>query len=151
MSDDAHTTETALEAAGRDDLRRWVADFLASEGSDNAPLAEQLTADCPWWIGPVEVPLDDLHRLAGPPGAPVLEVVEDDWWRGDVDDLAGRIQGGHEPPPVVAALRDGRLVLEDGNHRVEALRRAGRDTTWAVVGFVDPAARDAFLERAGDA
>jgi hypothetical protein len=36
------------------------------------------------------------------------------------------------------------LVLEDGNHRVEALRRAGSNQAWAVIGFVDPEERDRF-------
>ena len=38
-----------------------------------------------------------------------------------------------------------KLVLEDGNHRVEALRRAGVDLTWAVVAFDDPTERDRFV------
>jgi len=36
-------------------------------------------------------------------------------------------------------------VLEDGNHRVEGLRRANVDLTWAVVAFEDPDDRDAFV------
>ena len=70
MSTDAHTVETARAAAERDDLVRWVAEFLASPGSDNAELGEALSTSHRWWIGPVELPLDRLHRLAGPPGAP---------------------------------------------------------------------------------
>jgi hypothetical protein len=40
--------------------------------------------------------------------------------------------------------RNEQLVLEDGNHRVEGLRRAGEDQAWAVVGFEDPEARSDF-------
>lgn len=147
MSDgDDHSLESARTAAERDELRSWVASFLASPGSDNPELARQLTATHRWWLGPVQVPLDELHRLAGPAGAPVLEVVEEDAWRDDVDGLAGSIEGGHEPAPVVASFRDGRLVLEDGNHRVEALRRAGVDEAWTVVGFTEAEARDQARE-----
>jgi hypothetical protein len=35
-------------------------------------------------------------------------------------------------------------VLEDGNHRVESLRRAGQREAWAVIGFENEADRDAF-------
>ncbi len=122
-------------AAARDELGSWVAEFLASPGSDNAMLAEGLAESHRWWIGPVELPLDRLHRLAGPPGSPALVVVEEDEWRDDVADLAGKVEDGHEPPPVVVSYRDGELVVEDGNHRIEALRRAQRSEAWSVVGF----------------
>ena len=48
---------------------------------------------------------------------------------------------------MVASYRDGDLVLEDGNHRVEALRRAGEERAWAVIAFDDDATRDRFVER----
>jgi hypothetical protein len=50
-------------------------------------------------IGLIEIPLDQLHRLAGAPGEPVLEVVDEDDWRDDVDDLAQKVGDGREPPP----------------------------------------------------
>jgi hypothetical protein len=51
---------------------------------------------------------------------------------------------GWEPPPVIAACRDNQFVLEDGNHRVESVRRAGRRETWVVVGFERQEDRDCF-------
>ena len=139
-----HSVDDAREAAARDELDDWVAAFLASPGSDNAELGEKLRSTTHCWTGPVELPLDQLNRLAGPPGAPVMEEVEEHEWRDDVDDLAEKVGDGHEPPPVIVIYRNSQLVLEDGNHRVEALRRAGRTTTWGIVGFEDPADRDAF-------
>jgi hypothetical protein len=138
------TVETAREAAERGELADWVARFLASPGSDNAPLGHALTHPPRTWIGPIRLRLDQLNRLAGPPGHPVLVPTDDDEWRDDVDDLARKVEDGFEPPPVVVVYRNGQLVLEDGNHRVEALRRAGRTAAWGVVGFEDAAARDAF-------
>jgi hypothetical protein len=83
----------------------------------------------------------------GPPEDPVLCPIDDaDEWRDDVEDMARKIDGdGWEPPPVVVSYRDGELVLEDGNHRVEGLRRAGHDEAWGVVGFESESARDRFL------
>jgi hypothetical protein len=146
-ADQTYTTETARDAAARDQLGDWVTGFLASPGSDNAELAKLLDEAPRWWVGPVQMPLAGLPRLAGPPDHPVLEPVPEDEWRDDVDDLARRIEDGHEPPPVVVSHADGKLMLEDGNHRVEALRRAGRDQTWAVIGFDSPEARDRFIAR----
>ena len=35
-------------------------------------------------------------------------------------------------------------MLEDGNHRVEGVRRTGADEVWAVIGFDSEADRAAF-------
>jgi hypothetical protein len=129
------SVETARRAARDGRLAAWVAQFLASPGSDNSVLAEMLPNELPWWTGPVQVPLDQLHRLAGPPGDPVLCPVEEEYWDERVEAIDKRAEQGWEPPPVIVAYRRGRLVLEDGNHRVEGVRQAGRRTTWAVIGF----------------
>lgn len=145
MDGDDWTVDGAQRAAERDELGDWVAGFLASPGSDNEELAAGLSDPPRWWLGPVQVPIDQLHRLAGPPGAPVVEVVDEEDWRDDVEDLAEQIDDGSEAPPVVASHRSGQLVLEDGNHRVEALRRAGVDLAWTVIAFDDPEERDRFV------
>lgn len=145
MSDDhEYSVQSARDAAQRDELGTWVARFLASPGSDNADLADELAEPRRWWLGPVQLPTDQLHRLAGPSDAPVMCPVDDDYWRDDVDDLAERVEDDWEPPPVIVSYRNGQLVLEDGNHRVEGLRRAGEDQVWAVVAFEDPAERERF-------
>jgi len=141
------TIDSARRAAERGELGAWVARFLASPGSDNAPLAHQLTDPPRVWVGPLLLRIDQLHRLAGPPGHPVLCPVDEDFWRDDVDDLEQKVAEGWEPPPMVVTFRDDQLVLEDGNHRAEGLRRVGEDEAWCVVSFLDDAERDRFLER----
>jgi hypothetical protein len=143
------TVETARRAAQRGELADLVARFLASTGSDNAPLAHALSHPPRTWIGPVRLPLDQLNRLAGPPEHPVVQPLDEDEWRDDVDDLADMFEQGVDPPPMVVTYRDDQLHLEDGNHRVEGLRRAGEDAAWSVVSFESPEERDRFLERAG--
>ena len=145
VSDDSEfSVDAARTAAERDTLAAWVSRFLASPGSDNAVLAEELPNRFRWWCGPVRVRLDRLRRLAGPPDAPVLCPVDDDFWRSDVDEIAERVERGWEPPPVIVSFAGDHMVLEDGNHRVEGLRRSGRQEVWAVIGFDDPDERDAF-------
>jgi hypothetical protein len=139
-----YSIDSARAAAARGELAPWVAEFLASPGSDNDVLGEVLTDRLRWWTGPVEVPIDRLHRLAGPPGEPVLVTVEDDEWRDDVEDLEEKVSEGWEPPPVIATWKDGQLVLEDGNHRVEGLRRAGTEKAWTIIGFATEEERDGF-------
>jgi hypothetical protein len=141
---DHYSLDAARAAAERDELGEWVAEFLASPGSDNGALAAELTNRLRWWLGPVQVPLDELNRLAGPPGEPVLCPVDEDYWRDDIDDLGQKVREGWEPPPVIASYRHGELFLEDGNHRVEGVRRSGAHMTWAVIGFDDPEEREHF-------
>jgi len=38
------------------------------------------------------------------------------------------------------------LTVEDGNHRIEGLRRAGHSEYWSVVGFEDDRDRQRFLD-----
>jgi hypothetical protein len=75
----------------------------------------------------------------------VLCPVDDDYWDDRVDDMAERIEEDDwDPAPVIVSYRARQLVLEDGNHRVESLRRAGQREAWAVIGFENEADRDAF-------
>ena len=142
------SVEAALRAAERDELGDVGGRFLASPGSDNEALAHDLTHPPRTWIGPVRLPLDQLHRLAGPADQPVLVTVDEDYWRDDVNDLEDKVEDGWEPPPMVVTYRDDQLVLEDGNHRAEGLRRAGEREAWAVVSFDTTVERDRFLARA---
>ena len=49
------------------------------------------------------------------------------------------IEQGWEPPPLLAEFQDGRLLLQDGNHRYEAMVRAGEPEAWVLVWFDVPA------------
>jgi hypothetical protein len=139
-----YSVEAARAASSRDELGDWVVSFLASPGSDNAALAEKLSVQIRCWLGPVEVPIDRLNRLAGPPEAPVLCPVDEDYWDDRVDDMADKVENGWEPPPVIVTTQGDQLVLEDGNHRVEGLRRSGEQTAWAIIGFESFEEREAF-------
>jgi hypothetical protein len=145
MSDgDEYSVKAAQDAAERGELPDWVARFLSSPGSDNDVLAEQLTEPSRSWLGPVQLPIDRLHRMAGPPGAPVQRTLDREDWGDDVDDMQRRIEQGWVPPPVIVTYRSGLLLLEDGNHRVEGLRRTGARETWAVVAFDSTEDRNRF-------
>jgi hypothetical protein len=145
--DSEFTVQSARRAAAEDRLDDWVTQFLASPGSDNPVLAEKLSGELGWWVGPLRLPLDRLNRLAGPPGDPVLCPVDEEFWDDRVNDMDQLAEQGWEPPPVVVAYRAGQFFLEDGNHRVESVRQAGREAIWAVIGFTDQEERDRFTAR----
>lgn len=145
---DDMSVEGARAAQGRGELGRWVGDFLRSPGSDNAGLADELVdgdSAKSSWHGPIELPFDDLNRLGGPPDQPTLEQLDDN----DLDTVAGMedsIDDGWEPAPLIVSYNDGQLVVEDGNHRIEGLRRAGHSRYWSIVGFENEQQRQEFLD-----
>jgi hypothetical protein len=139
----------ARDAAGRGETAVWVGDFLASRGSDNAVLAAALAQRRHWWVGPLRLPVAELVRLAGPEDDALVPIEEDEW-ESDVAAMEDSVDAGWEPPPLLAEYQDGRILLQDGNHRYEALTREGADTAWVLVYFGDEATRDRFVaERAG--
>jgi len=136
--------DSAREAAQRGELAGWVAAFLSSPGSDNAVLAAALSAQKGSWCGPLRLSFDQLHRLVGPPDQPTVTRPNDDDLE-TVEEMDESIDEGWEPPPLIVSYRDSELVVEDGNHRIEGLRRRGCTDYWAVVGFDDDQQRDEFL------
>ena len=97
---------TARAAAAQDRTAIWVGDFLASRGSDNAVLAAALAQKRHWWVGPIELPLGDLERLAGPEEGEVLVPIDEREWEGDVEHMKASIEEGWEPPPLLAEYQD---------------------------------------------
>ncbi len=136
--------ESARQAAATDELALWVGEFLASRGSDNVVLAAALAQRPHWWLGPRSIPVGELVRLAGPDDEDVLCPVDHDAWEHDIDAMEASVEHGWEPPPLLVEHRDGRLLLQDGNHRYEALVRAGATHAWAIVYFDDADERDRF-------
>jgi hypothetical protein len=135
---------SAQRAAAAGESARWVGDFLASAGSDNATLAAALAQRRHWWLGPIELPLEDLVRLAGPEDDALVPIEEREWEQ-DVRSMEASVESGWEPPPLLAEYQDGRVLLQDGNHRYEALVRDGASSAWVLVYFDDPQAHDRFV------
>ena len=134
---------SARAAASENRTALWVGDFLASRGSDNAILAAALAQAPHWWVGPIRIPLADLVRLAGPERDALVPVPTEEW-EGDVEEMQASLDNGWEPPPLLAEYQAGRLLLQDGNHRYEALVRANERDAWVLIFFDDPAEQEAF-------
>ncbi|HEY1739982.1 MAG TPA: ParB N-terminal domain-containing protein [Acidimicrobiia bacterium] len=123
---------SARTAAAAGDTAQWVGDYLASRGSDNATLAAGLAARPHHWFGPMRVPLAQLVRLAGPESDATCRIDPAEWAH-DVEAMESSLEQGWAAPPLLAELRDGQLLLQDGNHRYEALARAGEPRVWVIV------------------
>ena len=146
MSDERFTLASAFAAAARHQLAEWVGAFLASPGSDNATLAAALAQREHSWYGPLRMPLSALGRLAGPEPDARCPIAPHEW-EADVGALEQRVDDGWEPPPLLAEYRGGRLLLQDGNHRYEALARSGASHAWVVVWSDEPIERARARDR----
>ena len=149
MADDEHeefSLATAGRAADEGRLGEWVTAFLASPGSDNAPLAARLALEDTAYHGPIRFRLDRLTPMAGPDPDQVVVPVEEDVWERDVEAMADSVEHGWEPPPLLVSHHDGRFLLEDGNHRCESLRRSGATHAWTILLFRNERERAEFLE-----
>jgi hypothetical protein len=142
--DEEFSLHTARRAAHDGRLAEWVGEFLASPGSNNAVLAAALSQRPHWWLGPVRLPLSWLTRLAGAEDEEVVCPVDEDDWEDDIDEMQESLEHGWQPPPLLVSRRDGELCVEDGNHRAETLRRAGRRSAWAIIWFDSEVERDRF-------
>lgn len=147
MTDDEEfSLASAQEAADAGRLDQWVVDFLDSPGSDNAQLAAAVAFEEATYLGPVQFELDRLTPMAGPDGDEVVVPVAEDDWESDVHEMAHSVEDGWAPPPLLVSHRDGKYLLEDGNHRYETLRRSGATHAWAILLFTGEAERDRFLK-----
>jgi hypothetical protein len=135
---------SAQRAAADGRLSDWVADFLASEGSDNAELAAAFAFSGAAYLGPIQFELERLTPMAGPDEDNVVVPIAEEDWEADVAAMRDSVEQGWDPPPLLVSHRDGQFLLEDGNHRFETLRRSGEVHAWVIMAFADEAERDLF-------
>jgi hypothetical protein len=128
---------SAQRAASLGRTAEWVGLFLASAGSDNDVLAAALARRRHRWYGPVQVPVDDLTRLAGPEPDALIPIMRHEW-EDDVGAMEESLDEGWEPPPLLVEWHNGDLLVQDGTHRFEAMRREGATEVWVLVYSDDP-------------
>jgi hypothetical protein len=145
MDDDAEFSVDAARRAAEDGrLSDWVLAFLASAGSDNEELAAAFAFRGAAYLGPLLLDFDRLTPMAGPDEDAVVVPVPEAEWEPDVEGMEESVEEGWQPPPLLVTHRDGQFLLEDGNHRFEALRRSGEVRGWVILAFADAAEREVF-------
>lgn len=145
ITEDPYSLGAAARADAEGRLAEWVTTFLASPGSDNEALAAELIFHGASFLGLVRLALGDLRPLAGPDHSAARVTVPAPQWDEEVRAMSESLARGWEPPPLLVSYNGGGYVIEDGNHRHDALLRAGATHTWAILVFWDDADRSAFL------
>lgn len=114
----------------------WLQDYLRVEAPwKNLGLADGLLL-APRAYDLIEVPLADLDRCCGP--EPEMKFRQDrESFEKHILAIAASLERMEDLPPLVVEPDGDRFTVCDGTHRLEALRRTGWQTCWAIV-FTDP-------------
>jgi hypothetical protein len=127
-------TESAQQCVQAGRLEKWIYAFLATDGWNDA-LLEYLRSQRRWWRGPLEAALTDLIRICGP--EPNMEYrLDTSVWDRHVTLLQHSLPNNrlHVPPLIVEYSQEA-LIICDGAHRHEAMRRLGWQTCWIVISY----------------
>ncbi len=120
---------SCLRANQEGRLADWVHTYLCSEAS-NPGLAEVLISRVTHFQLE-KVPLVSLERIIGP--EPSMKYVEkSELFEKRVFELRTALEQGAKFPPLIVTDIWTKNSVSDGGHRLEALRRSGREEYWIV-------------------
>ena len=117
-------------------VEEWVHNYLLSGkgGKSDPEFSEGLKCEKRWWIGPVELNLNDLSPAVGTD--PGMEyVVDKDTWYVWTSRLARSFSNPASLPPLIAEYRAAELSIRDGNTRYGAMRLLGWTTCWVIIWY----------------
>lgn len=136
--------DSAIQANEKGALTKWMVNYLRNSGR-NPVLARGLEKDGAFSTKLIDYPLNRLKILMGPHES--FRYYEDpETFHNRVLEMIESLKQGWKPVPLVATdiWNDG-LELNDGAHRVEALKRVGIKTYPTVFYFKDQISLDTFL------
>jgi hypothetical protein len=127
-------TESAQQYARAGRLEEWIYAYLATDGWNDA-LLKRLRRQQRWWRGPIETAHADLVRICGPESHMEYRVDTHAWERHVSLLQQGLPNNRLRVPPLIVEYRGETLIICDGAHRYEAMRRLGWQTCWIVIWY----------------
>jgi hypothetical protein len=121
MNDMTFTVDEAIEFSKQGGIEGWVHLFLNSVGN-NVPFSEGLKLEKRYWTGTLLISLDKLTRCCGP-----------EEWEIEINKFRKLICNGWEMPPLIAQHEGNELKVNDGNHRLEAMKREGIEKCLVII------------------
>ncbi|HEY8992443.1 MAG TPA: hypothetical protein VIM37_01175 [Candidatus Microsaccharimonas sp.] len=139
--------EEAILADKNGTLTEWLIDYLNDNNRGrNIPLAGGLAEDGQYHTTLIDYPIDDFKILMGPDRS-FRYYEEPTSFNERVDKMVESLEKGWKPVPFIATdIWNEELELNDGSHRVAALKRFGVKTYPTVFYFKDQLALDNFLK-----
>lgn len=116
-------------------LEAWVHSYLLGPGGNRA-FSEGLKRRTRYWRDPELLPVQMLSRTCGPESdMPFQEPLES--WQRRVSAIASSFRELEPFPPVIAQYQAGRLLVNDGSHRLAAFQTLGLVQCWVIVWYAD--------------
>jgi len=131
------TVHDAARASATGRLAEWVREFLHAQYPHAIPADRSPPQDGTWY-GPVIFPLARLERT------PSGDLHDGQAWVQRVGGMVAGLQEGWGPPPLIVQCRNGKLNIQDGNHRRAALLANGETHYYVIFHFAAPSDRLAF-------
>ena len=125
------TTEEAILFSKNGCIEEWVHIFLKTKGN-NIPFSDGLKLQKRYWLGPVQLPLNELRRCCSPEEDMEYHNPIDSWEL-RVGKLSDLLRKGWEYPPLIVQHHEGKLIVRDGNGRHEALKRLDHKNCWVIL------------------
>jgi hypothetical protein len=123
-----------MDAEGK--LENWLHAYLTCEPRWANPGLSTGLRKAPRIYSLYEIPLADLNRKCGP--EPEMEYQQDvDMFEKHIRGIEKSLEELEDLPPLIVEDVGGRLMVCDGTHRLEAIRRKGWATCW-VIQFSTP-------------
>lgn len=131
MNNLSFTIKEAMDFSTKGKIEEWVHLFLNSIG-DNKPLSDGLKLEKRFWLGPIAISINDLNRCCGPESN--MEYFNsDDSWDKEIKKFQKLIKDEWDMPPLIAENIRGELIIRDGNHRLEAMKRENFDKCFVII------------------
>ncbi len=139
-------------------LEAWIHTYLRDGRWANLPLSDGLRLKDRFWVGPTEVRLDNIERECGPEAGMIYPEAPEIWER-RLASLQASIRDVLEVPPLIVNSRNGtlrnpdgtfRFVIADGSHRLEALKRMGKESFHVLIWFETEEQRAEYLQEISD-
>ena len=132
------TLKSAIEYGKLNNIEEWVHEYLCGEGN-NKGFSDGLKLEPRQYTEPQLMNLDLFKRCYGPEPDMLYHIREDEtdhlrWFWGKIERIAERYKTGTwDMPPLIISHFDGEYMLNDGNHRFEALKRLGVNEYWVIL------------------
>jgi len=130
------TVKSAMEYAQQNKVEEWVHEFLCGEGN-NKPFSDGLKLKKRQFTPPALMKLDLLTRIHGPESDMKYRVVGEEhigYFRLKIEEIEQRYAAGNwDMPPLIVQCCDEIYELNDGNHRIEALKNLKIDEYWVIL------------------
>lgn len=124
---------SAQAAAQENTLHQWVTAYLKSDQHAPLTLAPGVKRRPRYWLGPLQLPIRYMERIAGPE-RDIPRRKHPIAWEREVARIIRTLTHPEALPPLILHYQPPTLYIVEGSERHEALRRLDELAVWVIIG-----------------